>query len=371
MGLLSKAWKGVKGAVKKVAKGVKKVAKAVTTSMPGGQKLWKASGKLGKNIMKGISKIGPIGMIAIQVVLSMTGVGAIVAGMMSAMWSGFGVAAAAAAASANALVSAIGTVGTGIFAAGNFVVGTLGAIGNAVSEGASQLMSGNFSQAAQAFGSNMGQALSGEAGMASVNAASAAAQNSAGVLADNASSQITAEQTTALLDDGVTLQSPLQNTGAETSVLPETEGFSAINSSPVGNTGTLDVTLGAEEVTTAQLDAQVNQYGMTVAEMNATPNAANAYVTNGKEGARELLKKEVEVPQEEDQDNDRDSKDNSGGGGGVSQDNGSSLIARPTKSGAISSTTLGRGQGSEGFSLLKGVKGLEKSLRDSQNLMFT
>ena len=160
---LSKTWKGVKGTVKKVAKVVKKTAKAVAYSTPLGKELWKAGGKVGKEITKGIGKLGPAGIIAAQVLLSSTGIGAGLAASLSSMWSGFG-AAAAAASSAGSVLGALGQVGSAIYNGVNYAAGTLGAVGEALSSGAKELVSGNFSNAASNFGSNLGQALTGEAG---------------------------------------------------------------------------------------------------------------------------------------------------------------------------------------------------------------
>lgn len=157
---LSKAWKGVKGAVKKVAKVVKKTAKAVAYSTPLGKELWKAGGKLGKEITKGIGKLGPAGIIAAQVLLSSTGIGAGLAASLSSMWSGFGAAAAA----ASQAGSVLGSLGTAVYNGVNYAAGTLGAVGEALSSGAKELVSGNFSTAASNFGSNLGRALTGEAG---------------------------------------------------------------------------------------------------------------------------------------------------------------------------------------------------------------
>ena len=184
MGFLSKLAKGLKGAVKKVAKGL-------VTSLAGGQKLWKAGGKLGTKVIQAVGKVtaklGPVGMLAVGVILSSTGFGSALMAPLAKMWAGFGAASATAAASqTSALMAAMGSAGSGLFAGANtavqFVSGTLGAIGNAISEGASQLAQGEFTKAATAFGTNLGSALSGEAGMASVNAAAANAAQSAGTL---------------------------------------------------------------------------------------------------------------------------------------------------------------------------------------------
>ena len=377
MGLLSKAWKGVKKAVKTVAKGVKKVAKGITTSLPGGQKLWKASGKLGKNIMKGISKIGPVGMIAIQAILSVTGVGAIIASTLSTMWSGFGTAAAAAAQSANALVSAIGTVGSGLYATGNFIAGTLGAVGNAVSEGASQLASGNFSAAANAFGSNLGSALSGEAGMASVHAAAAQAASASGTLLGQGMEgvQATIAESSASglgpdalnFDPSATDISSISSDIATEAVSDELsigtidelakEAASKFATEPMKATAEKALYGKAGELSLAETGAYLD-YGKTGVQA-LQPVAANIGNAN-----QETLKKGY----------DKANKylGGSGGAGTSGQvEEQSSLIVKPLNTQAIRSATPGRGQGSEGFSLLSGVRGLESTLRNSQNLMFT
>ena len=178
MGWLSKAWKGVKKVVSKVAKGVKKVAKKVAYAIPGGKQLWKVGTKIGqgitgglkkigKGIMKGIGKLGPVGIIAIQAVLSMTGIGAGIAGAMGSMWSSMG-AVAATAAKAGGLLGAVGNVANAAFTAANWVGGTLGAVGDAIMGGAKELMAGEFTGAAKALGSNLTKAFTGEAGMTAV-----------------------------------------------------------------------------------------------------------------------------------------------------------------------------------------------------------
>jgi hypothetical protein len=179
---VKKAFKGVKNVVSKVAKGVKKVAKKVAYAIPGGKQLWKLGTKVGqgitkglkkvgKGIMKGIGKLGPVGIIAIQAVLSATGVGAGIAAAMGSMWSSMGAVAAASAQAG----SVLGTVANAAFNAVNWVGGTVGAVGDAIMGGAKQLMGGNFSAAAETLGSNITKAFTGEAGMASVNAATQAA----------------------------------------------------------------------------------------------------------------------------------------------------------------------------------------------------
>ena len=389
MGFLSKVWKGVKGAVSKVAKGVKKVAKKIAYAVPGGKQGWDLSSKIGKGIEKGIGKIanalGPVGMMALSFVLA-----PVIGPMIGALWAGFGAGAAAMAASANVLVSTLGSIGTGIFAAGNFVVGTLGAMGSAVTEGAANVMAGNFSGAASAFASNMTAAFTGEAGMAAVNAAAAQAASTAGTLASDAASQLTTEQATQLAADGVVMHSPVDPTigqaGLTDSQIAAQDALfgngteaaqAALNSSPVGNTGIPGIDTG---LTTAQLDAQVAEYGMTVDQLNATPNAANAYITNGTDGVRGIAEQVISKPNNTG-DNIKESLDkaqqlkelmdqvngntNTQGAQGRSVGSGGRAI---TSTQANAGNT--KGQGSSGFSLLGGVMGLEQSVRNSQNMLF-
>ena len=178
MGLFSKIKKGfkkvtskLKGAIKKVASGIKKVAKKVAYAIPGGKQLWKLGTKVGQGIVKGVgkvmSKLGPVGIIAIQTVLSATGVGAGIAAAMGSMWSSMGAVAASSAAAG----SVMGTVANAAFNAVNWVGGTLGAVGEALAGGAKQLVNGNFSSAASTFGTNMGNALTGKAGSLAVGEA--------------------------------------------------------------------------------------------------------------------------------------------------------------------------------------------------------
>ena len=186
MGLFSKvrdalSFKGIKKAAKTVAKTVKKVAKGVATSTPWGAKLWKEGGRLGKKVMKGIGKLGPVGIIAAQVVLSATGIGAGLAASLGSLWSSFGATAASAAANGSLLGSMANAVYNGV----NYMGGTLGAVGDAISQGASKLIEGNFSGAATAFGKNMSRALTGTAGSSGivqgqVSSAISAAQSNAG-----------------------------------------------------------------------------------------------------------------------------------------------------------------------------------------------
>jgi len=391
---VSKAWSGVKKAVKGVAKGVKKVAKGVVTALPGGQKLWKEAGRLGTKVMKGIgkisSKLGPIGMMALSFVLA-----PVMGPMISSLWSGFGAGAATMAASANAFVSTLGTAGSGIFAAGNWIGGTLGAMGNAITESASNIMQGNFSGAATSFASNMTNAFTGKAGMASVNAAAAQAANAAGTLANNAASTITEAQVSQFGADGINMMSPasapvdLTGMTAEqianqkmVGILPgqaaQEASFAALNSSPVGlNTAGMtaeqlsnNAILGY--VPQATLDSQVATYGMTAAQMNAIPNAANAFVTNGVSGATGIAASNIPSTGASGWDKTKAAasaaKSMLGGSGG--SDGYQPYVPKAITSQRIGNASNSSGTGSSGFSLLGGVQGLEQSIRGSQQMMF-
>lgn len=369
---VSKTWSGIKGAVKKVAATVKKVAKKVAYAIPGGKQLWDLSSKVGKGIMKGIgkitSKLGPVGTMALSFVLA-----PVMGPMLGSLWSGFGAAADLMVASSNAFVSALGTAGTSVFAAGNWVGGTLGALGNAVIDGASQIMNGNgFSAAANSFATNISNAFTGKAGMAAVNAGAAQAAAQSGTLANQAASSLTQDQAMSLAQDGVFMQSPVSADGFNLKGSFGTPVGSALNSSPVAG---VDLSsLGGSSVSQSALDSQVAKYGMTVAQMNATPNAANAFITGGKEaalGVASMLNKQptsftdklAEVGSR------AASASSLLGGGGQQQGGYSPYVPKAINSTVANAGTV-NGQGSSGFSLLGGVQGLEESLRRSQQLMF-
>jgi len=182
---VKKAFRGVKKVVSKVAKGIKKVAKKVAYAIPGGKQLWKLGTKVGqgitkglkkvgKGIIKGIGKLGPVGIIAIQAVLSATGLGAGIAAGLGSMWSSMG-AMAASASSMGGVLGALGTVANATFTAVNWAGSTLGAVGDAIIGGGKELLSGNFSAAAETFGTNITKAFTGEAGMIGVKAGADAA----------------------------------------------------------------------------------------------------------------------------------------------------------------------------------------------------
>lgn len=166
MGFLSKAWKGIKKTVKKVARGAKKLAKRIVTATPWGKKLWKEGGRLGTKILKGVGKItnalGPVGMIALSVLMPYA----------APLWHGFGAAAAASS-------SIFGTVGTAIYNGANWVGATMGSMTSGISKGISNLATGKFAAAGDAVTKGFVDAFSGEAGKAGIKAGVQAAAQSA------------------------------------------------------------------------------------------------------------------------------------------------------------------------------------------------
>jgi len=232
---VKKAFKGVKNVVSGVAKGIKKVAKKVAYTIPGGKQLWKLGTKVGqgitkglkkvgKGIIKGIGKLGPVGIIGIQMILSATGLGAGIAAAMGSMWSSMG-AVAAASAQAGSL---LGTVANGAIQAANWVGGTLGAVGDAIIGGGKELLSGNFSAAAETLGTNITKAFTGEAGTTA--------------LSEAATSQLTAKMSmdagVGIFDQAATAASDaLYNSGGTFAQMgsPADKGFSAadMNLEPV------------------------------------------------------------------------------------------------------------------------------------------
>lgn len=170
MGWLSKAWKGVKGAVKKVARTVKKISKKIAYATPGGKEAWDFSSKVGEKAMsvvgKVVNKLGPVGMIALSVL----------APYAAPLWAAFGAAAAAAG-------GIMGSIGTAIFTAGNWVAGTLGAMSQGISKaigtiaegGISGLANGTLSKAGAQAVEGFASAFTGQAGQAGVQAGVSAA----------------------------------------------------------------------------------------------------------------------------------------------------------------------------------------------------
>lgn len=373
---LSKAWGGVKKAVKGVAKTVKKVAKKVAYAVPGGKQLWDLSSKIGKGIMKGVgklsAKLGPVGMMALSFVLA-----PVMGPMLGAMWSSFGSLGTTLVNMGGTFASTLGTAVNGIYAAGNFVGGTLGALGNAITEGASNVMAGNFSGAANAFATNMSSALTGKAGMAAVNAGAAQAVVGTGVSAAEAATELATSTAGNLTAEQLANQTAL---GVAPGQVAQDAAFSALNSSPVG----LDVAgLSAEQVannaamgnfSTAALDKQVTQYGMTAAQMNAIPDAASAFAQTGAPSATRAMagnvlgttpsnggKKAIENYQQ---------VKSLLGGGGADEGGYQPYVPKAIQAQPIAQAGKLAGQGSSGFSLLGGVQGLEESLRNSQRMMF-
>lgn len=379
---LSKAWKGVKKAVKQVAKGVKKVAKGIVTSMPGGQKLWKEGGRLGKKIMKGIgkitSKLGPIGTMALSFVLA-----PVMGPMLSSLWSSFGAGAASMAASANAFVSTLGTVGQGIFAAGNWVGGTLGAMGNALTEGASNVMAGDFSGAVTSFASNMSNALTGKAGMAAVHAGTAnAAATAASELAAQGGS---AAQVNALTEQATNAVSELAAMGEagtsgmlslDTNTLdiasPQTQEMARSAAAQFN-----PVSLEDQAAKAIQFDTGVNpdlmgpdlnvsnQFTADAMKQQMVTSSSDAFTTSLLDGGSVASGNGLQKA--------KDAYDQVSGmlGGGAQEDGSNPYMTRMPRAKAIQSASGVSGQGSAGFSLLGGVQGLEESLRNSQRLMFS
>lgn len=338
---VSGAFKGIKKVVKKVAKGVKKVAKGIVTSTPLGHKLWKEGGKLGKKIMKGVGKfmgkLGPIGSMALSFVLA-----PVMGPALGALWSSFGAGAASMAASANTLMATLGTVGKGIFAAGNFVGGTLGALGNAVTEGAKNVMAGNFSQAATSFATNISNALTGKAGMASVNAGAAQAA----------------------MDAGQLLRTPEQMTSFTNDVIdPTGQTFEPIDMRA-------DMTQGFTNDYSMETAADMALYGkpsdaLTLADQQA-------FMKYGSEGVK-AINSSASTPSVGEQVSEVASRAKEAFdfmGGSEEEEGYNPYVPRPINSVGSSRVGQNLGQGSSGFSLLGGVQGLEDSVRNSQRLMF-
>jgi len=379
MGWLSKAWKGVKGAVKGVAKGIKKVAKGVITSIPGGQKLWKEGGRLGTKVMAGFGKLagklGPIGMMALSFVLA-----PIVGPALGALWSGFGAGAAGMAASGNLLVSTLGNVGSGVFAAGNFAAGTIGALGNAVSQGASNLASGNFSAAASSFGNNMMSALSGEAGMASVNAAAATAAQSAGTLLADPSQVMGATPGGSFeaIDMGLDPTaitggplSPVTGMPLDPSLTTNVGNVGSNLGNGLSNTGPQFSNLNTPLATVEQQASQA-LYGMD--SIPSTLSDQDAFMKYGKEGVNAIknptynsgkpnISKAIS--------NARTAKSFLGGGAGTGEPVRTRRVATPDAPSNINTGALNqrRGVGGSGYSLLNPIAGLQEGVMNSTRLL--
>jgi hypothetical protein len=367
---LSKAWSGTKKAIKGIAKSVKKVAKKVAYSTPLGKKAWDLSSKIGEGLMKGVgkiaSKLGPVGTMALSFVLA-----PVMGPMIGALWSGFGAGAASMAASANVFASTLGSVGSGIFATGNFIGGTLGAMGNAVTQSASNVMAGNFSGAASSFATNMTNAFTGKAGMAAVNAGASQAALASGNLAGSTDA-LTAQTGSFGVDQTAGFNAELagNQAGLSTDLLTNAPSdFSSLQN--VANNGTLagvnplDVTAQTAVAGTQEL-ANQSLYGKA-GELSLTEQ--DAFMQYGADGVRAIQPTGVK-PTDFTEASKRAGtvKDLLGGGG---QGGGyQPYTPKAIKSQTAKSAGNVRGQGSSGFSLLGGVRGLEESLRNSQNMMF-
>lgn len=351
---VSKTWGGIKGAVKSVAATVKKVSKKVAYAIPGGKQLWDLSSKIGKGVMKGIgkitSKLGPIGTMALSFVLA-----PLAAPMLSAMWGSFGAGAASMAANANTLVSAMGVVGKGIYATGNFIGGTLGAMGNALTEGAAQVASGNFSGAVNSFATNMSNAFTGKAGMASVNAASAKAAQAAGQLA------------------GTTPVDPSSFQAADFGDLGADMGDQLAKSTNIASAPT-SVTEGLYQAPNFNVDSLADQalYGKDVAAMSLTDqHAFTKFGTSGVKAINAAAPVDKSFTERLTEVAGNASTAQSLLGGGKAEQGGfQPYVAKPINSAQVANAGRVSGQGSAGFSLLGGVQGLEESLRRSQSMMF-
>ena len=319
-----KAWKGVKKGVKKVARTVKKVAKKVAYATPWGKKAWDFSSKMGKKFKKGamkvMKKLGPVGVMAISVVLSATGIGAGIAAAMGSLWSSMGAAAAAAAQAG----SVLGTVANAAFNAVNWVGGTLGAVGNAFAQGAGELMAGNFSSAATQFGTNMANALTGKAGQAAVQAGIEGAAMSAAKSAAGQSvwSQAAEAGSNALANSGGALSSLGESTPQQSGMIDTSapnlgqadnilqthaEGYNPIdvsNASPTTTGFDASTQFQDQALTNLQQTAQatpVNTYNAAEAVkasaqpslLDKTYDAASDFVQNeGKDLAKDYVKKQ-------------------------------------------------------------------------------
>lgn len=387
---LSKAWGGIKKAVKGVAKGVKKVAKKIVTSTPWGKKLWEAGSKAWKGIKKGIGKVmgalGPVGSIALSFVLA-----PFVGPAIGALWNGFGAGAAAMATSANAFVSTLGTVGQGIFSAGNFIGGTLGAMGNAISQGASNVMSGNFSAGMKAFASNMSNAFTGKAGMAAVHAGNmAAATTAANNLAMQGGSAAQVNALSARAGDAFGSLQGMGDLGAQTiaGMDPKTLAQASNqvdmvqqnaknlweaqqNSSAALETqdAWLDQMSGAPQAQASPLSTPTYNQSMEISSQamqqagvsdmgiwrNTTDTLASGNTTFQPREPNVSNDSEWELPDI---------------GGYGAQGGFQPYVPQMIKSQTAGSPYGPQGQGSEGFSLLGGIMGLENSIRNSQRMMF-
>jgi hypothetical protein len=291
------------------------------------------------------------------------------------MWAGMGTMAAAAAANGGLIASTLGNIGTGIFAAGNFIGGTLGAMGAAVSEGGSQLLAGNITGASEAFMSNMTAALSGEAGMTAVNAAAAQAAQAAGTQIGS----LTAEEAIAggvgplEAADGTVFQSkPLQ---LDASVI-DAQNLNLSDAADFTNLGQDAATeLAGGPIKSLEAITQEELYGkageLTLAEHGT-------YLDFGAEGVKAIQPGATSATSAIDEElgdkvesyAKKKLESYLSGSSSTTASASTPYRALNLKSTNPKSSNVG-GQGSSGFSLLSGVRGLENSVRNSQSLMFT
>ena len=380
---LSKAWSGTKKAIKGIARSVKKVAKKVAYATPLGKKLWDLSSKVGKGIMKGIgkisSKLGPVGMMALSFVLA-----PVMGPMVTSLWGSVSSIAGGIASQAATFVSSLGSVGTaivngvttaanGIYAAGNFVGGTIDAMSRAITEGASNVMAGRFSDAATSFATNMSSAFTGEAGMAAVNQAAAQSALAAGNLAGSTDA-LTASTGNFGIDQTASFNAEVaaNQAGLSTDLMANAPAdFSSLqavtNNGTVAGLNPLDVTAQTAVAGTQELAGQA-LYGKAG---NLTLTEQDAYMKFGAEGVKaiqpgfdnsgsNLLDKAKKA---------KDLYDNLSGGGAAGGGY-QPYVPQAIKSQSIQNAGEVSGTGSSGFSLLGGVRGLEQSIRNSQNMMF-
>jgi hypothetical protein len=371
---LSKAWSGTKKAIKGVARSVKKVAKKVAYAVPGGKALWDLSSKIGGEVMKGIGKIsaklGPVGMMALSFVLA-----PVMGPMVTSLWGSVSSVAGGIASQAATFVSSLGSAGTalvngvtsaakGIYAAGNFVGGTIDAMSKAITEGASNVMNGQFSKAASSFATNMSDAFTGKAGMASVNRAAAQSALASGELLGDPSQVMGANPGGSFEPVDFGLDSAGMSLDPSLTTNIGNVGNNLGNSlSPTGPQFTpLDTPL--------QTMAQQGQEALYGKAGNLSLTEQDAFMKYGAEGVKGIQPGAEKVKSNL-LDKAKKAKDLYDGLGGTGAASGyQPYVPKAIQSQTISNPSNARGQGSAGFSLLGGVQGLEQSIRNSQKIMF-
>lgn len=379
MSWLSKAWKGIKKAVKKVARTIKKVAKKVAYTIPGGKQLWKLGTKVAKKTMAGVgkflNKLGPLKYVAIAAATYFLGPAA------SGLWAAMGTGAAAIGGTFGAVLSGIHT---GLTVAGSFVSGTLGALGTALTEGASNVLAGNFSAGLTSFATNLGSALSGEAGMAAVNASmagiSTAATTSTGGMAGIEASAPTATELFGAAPGGasmpelLTTNIPSQATGGlagmEAAMPTGAELFGTAQSPILPNAATVATNnaLGTNLPTMQPLSSAGNGVDAampTGEELFGTAGNPTLKSTSLLEQAQDSYNKAQDLV------NAFSNKGGGGEGGGGQPRDFPDFLKSAVAGSAGASGRKGGGVGSSGFSLLDPVRGLRESVQASQNRMFT